>query len=221
MKDYLRLEKIRYRYKPYLLIARIALDICLIILNHKYVFPLIVLCGFLPVNLKYVTEEEYIIPMSDTDIKKRRMMYVKITWLRFALLGIVNLVKTLIFDSQNQYDYLINRPVIIIPALILTLILLYRALIGETFFVKGRSFFPEPVFRFIFCVWIPFGILTYYTIENKSIEEDLMTIPSIVHIIVMIFGMLLVSYSIILLNVGWKIRDYDSSNKRIRYFEYK
>ena len=209
MKDYFRLEIIKYRHRPYLLIGRLLIDAGIIILNYRYACAIIALCGFLSIGYKYISEEERILPMSEKEIVRRRMLHVFMIWLRFAVLGTVNILRIkLLPDTVTQDEWLTKSPILIIFLFILSLSLLFRTLIGIAYINKPEFKTPSFYVRLFFLYWVPLSVLLDYAF---SLESDLNEIKTVemrnMNIIILLIMILLTVTSSVLVLIERKLRD--------------
>ena len=210
MKDYFRLEKIKYCHRPYLLLGRLLIDAGIIILNYRYACVIIALCGFLSIGYKYISEEERILPMSEKEIISRRMLHVFMIWLRFAILGTINILKIkLLPDAVAQDEWITKKPILVILLFILSLTLLFRILIGIAYINKPEYKSPSFYIRLIFLYWLPLSILLEYAFAMNPDFNDINTawIAS-ANIIILMTMILLSAASSFIVLIERKMRDY-------------
>jgi len=86
MKDYYRMKRIMYRNRPFFLGVRIMIDLALLTIDNRLAYFFIMIIGVMSVSTKYVSEEEYLIPLTYDEMKKRRLAEVKDIMLRAFLL---------------------------------------------------------------------------------------------------------------------------------------
>ena len=80
MKDYFRQESIAFRYMPLLYLARI-LFAALMLISGNIQWCVMLLGIMFSLGLNYSTEEEYLLPLTDEEYKKRRLCRVLMIWL--------------------------------------------------------------------------------------------------------------------------------------------
>lgn len=139
MKDYYRMKRIMYRNRPFFLAMRIIIDLALLTIDNRLAYFIIMIAGVMSVSTKYVSEEEYLIPLTYDEMKKRRLAEVKDIMLRaFLLMAGNTLISYFIPALRNGDEFLSGRPFICLAMFILCLIVLWTCLIDNLVF-KARN----------------------------------------------------------------------------------
>ena len=140
MKDYIRQKKISYRNRPVFLVIRLIIDILLLLIDNRMAFILIIVFGALSVSTKYNMEEEYLLPMTYEEIKKRRMTEIKVIMLRSILLGVGNTVISYFIPALRFEDeFLSGRPLVCLAMFVLSMIALWSCLVDSLSFKKRNK----------------------------------------------------------------------------------
>ena len=140
MKDYYRMKRIMYRNRPFFLGVRIMIDLALLTIDNRLAYFFIMVTGVMSVSTKYVSEEEYLIPLTYDEMKKRRLAEVKDIMLRAFLLMTGNtLISYFIPALRNGDEFLSGRPFICLAMFILCLIELWSCLIDSLVFKAGNK----------------------------------------------------------------------------------
>ncbi|MBR4781060.1 MAG: hypothetical protein IK014_06870, partial [Lachnospiraceae bacterium] len=105
------MKRIMYRNRPFFLGVRIMIDLALLTIDNRLAYFIIMIAGVMSVSTKYVSEEEYLIPLTYDEMKKRRLAEVKDIMLRaFLLMAGNTLISYFIPALRNGDEFLSGRP---------------------------------------------------------------------------------------------------------------
>ncbi|MBR4777960.1 MAG: hypothetical protein IK007_10175 [Lachnospiraceae bacterium] len=133
------MKRIMYRNRPFFLAMRIIIDLALLTIDNRLAYFIIMIAGVMSLSTKYVSEEEYLIPLTYDEMKKRRLAEVKDIMLRaFLLMAGNTLISYFIPALRNGDEFLSGRPFICLAIFILCLVELWSCLIDSLVF-KARN----------------------------------------------------------------------------------
>ena len=159
MKDYFRQESIAFRYMPLLYLARI-LFVALMLISGNIQWCVMLLGIMFSLGLNYSTEEEYLLPLTDEEYKKRRLCRVLMIWLRYLILGIGGYIMMYVLSSFDNIRRIISlRPAFAIVFFVFQMLLVFEVLL-EGVTGKGiRLSILETVLRHIhMIIFFAYGI---------------------------------------------------------------
>ncbi|SEF68980.1 hypothetical protein SAMN04487934_102159 [Eubacterium ruminantium] len=101
MKDYFRREKISFKYYPLFWVIRL-LFVFMIITSGMLQWVVILFGSAFSIGFVYGTEMEYMLPMSQEEIKRKRLIRIRNVWIRYAVLGVIGRIY-IYFASKNGW----------------------------------------------------------------------------------------------------------------------
>ena len=216
MKDYIRQKKISYRNRPVFLVMRLLIDILLLLIDNRMVFILIIVFGALSVSTKYNMEEEYLLPMTYDEIKRRRLTEVKAIMLRSFILGVGNTVISYFLPALRfGAEFLSGRPFVCLAMFVFSMVALWTCLIDSLVFKKRNK---SRGFGASLIEFIPVYVVGMYCwkIIDRSESSFFYEGPEWVHILIlMIIAVVLVIYDVSILR-KWQFHDYVPALQDVR-----
>ena len=210
MSDYLRREKLSFKYMPIFWLLRILF--CLAVIFSGYAQWCVMIIGtFASIGFIYSTEMENMLPMTDEEIKAVRFMRVRNVWLRYLFLGLISiLVHFLLLDRMG--DTWFPTPIIIMH-FVLQMINMYdtfldaitpkalkgdfRSLVKKT---EISKYFTETIPRLVFFIYGISLIITHGIINEGSVW---------VHVVVLGIASILMGLNVVRDAKAWRLMDYD------------
>ena len=169
---------------------------------------MIIVFGALSVSTKYNMEEEYLLPMTYDEIKKRRLAEVNFIMLRSFLLGVGNTVISYFLPALRfGAEFLSGRPLVCLAMFVFSMIALWTCLIDSLVFkkrTKSRGFGASLI------EFIPVYVVGMYCWKMIDISEPSFFYerPEWVHaLILMVIAVVLVIYDVSILR-KWQFHDY-------------
>lgn len=91
MREYFRLEKITFRYLPVIILTRLLFAALVIVMGYVQCFVMVLAAPF-SVGFVQATEEELLIPMTEAERKRKRVVRATMIAIRYAILGMISYV---------------------------------------------------------------------------------------------------------------------------------
>ncbi len=212
MKDYFRQESIAFRYMPLLYLARI-LFAALMLISGNIQWCIMLLGIMFSLGLNYSTEEEYLLPLTDEEYKKRRLCRVLMIWLRYLILGIGGYIMMYVLSTFDNIRRIISiRPVFAVVFFVFQMLLIFETLL-EGVTGKGiRLSILETVLRHIhMIIFFTYGI-SYVRGSDTGLT---LTENESLHIVIMAAAIILLIYNCIKMLHTWKVEDYAPENEKL------
>ena len=212
MRDYFRQESIAFRYMPLMYLARIFfVAVMLISGNIQWVIMLIGIMFSLGLN--YSKEEEYLLPLTDEEYKKRRLCRVLMIWLRYLILGIGGYIMMYVLSDFDYIRRIISlRPVFAAVFFGFQMLLVFETLL-ESVAGKGIKMSTlETVLRHIHMI-----IFFVYGIEYVRGSDTglVMAGNETLHIVIMSAAMIMLIFNCIKMLRTWKVPDYEPAEEKL------
>lgn len=90
MREHFRMERITLKYMPAFWLTRLLFVALVICAGNLQGYVMILACAF-SVGFVFDSEEEALHPLTDDEIKRRRMTRIGMIWLRYLLAGLIGI----------------------------------------------------------------------------------------------------------------------------------
>ena len=214
IKDYFRMEATAFKARPYFWLLRI-MFVALVLISGSIQWCFMIMGAIFSLGFLHSSEEERILPFTDEEFKKRKIIRVNMIWLRYLILGIGSYI--VVFTgpySMSKPETVMLRPYMYIAFFILQMAFVYRSLqeqiIDKT--ANARIFSKQPVHKYIFQS-IPsiVGFVYGMSITKGPTSEFFIDLgEEWVHVTIMLVAALLLIVWIIKNYMEWKILDFQS-----------
>lgn len=212
MKDYFRQESIAFHYMPLLYLARIFF-VALMLISGNIQWCVMLLGIMFSLGLNYSTEEEYLLPLTDEEYKKRRLYRVLMIWLRYLILGIGGYIMMYVLSTFDNIRRIISiRPVFAVVFFVFQMLLIFETLL-EGVTGKGiRLSILETVLRHIhMIIFFAYGISYVRGSDTGLIFAG----NEILHIVIMSAAIILIIFNCIKMLHTWKVEDYAPESEKL------
>ena len=212
MKDYFRQESIAFHYMPLLYLARI-LFVTLMLISGNIQWCVMLIGIMFSLGLNYSTEEEYLLPLTDEEYKKRRLCRVLMIWLRYLILGIGGYIMMYVLSTFDNIRRIISiRPVFAVVFFVFQMLLIFETLL-EGVTGKGiRLSILETVLRHIhMIIFFAYGISYVRGSDTGLIFAG----NEILHIVIMSAAIILIIFNCIKMLHTWKVEDYAPESEKL------
>lgn len=212
MKDYFRQESIAFHYMPLLYLARIFF-VALMLISGNIQWCVMLLGIMFSLGLNYSTEEEYLLPLTDEEYKKRRLCRVLMIWLRYLILGTGGYIMMYVLSSFDNIRRIISiRPAFAIVFFVFQMLLVFEVLL-EGVTGKGiRLSILETVLRHIhMIIFFAYGISYVRGSDTGLIFAG----NEILHIVIMSAAIILIIFNCIKMLHTWKVEDYAPESEKL------
>lgn len=212
MKDYFRQESIAFHYMPLLYLARIFF-VALMLISGNIQWCVMLLGIMFSLGLNYSTEEEYLLPLTDEEYKKRRLYRVLMIWLRYLILGIGGYIMMYVLSTFDNIRKIISiRPVFAVVFFVFQMLLIFETLL-EGVTGKGiRLSILETVLRHIhMIIFFAYGISYVRGSDTGLIFAG----NEILHIVIMSAAIILIIFNCIKMLHTWKVEDYAPESEKL------
>lgn len=216
MKNYFREKKIMYCNRPFFLAMRIIIDLALLTIDNRLAYCFIMIIGVISYSTKYVSEEEYLLPLTYEEIRRRRIEETNGIMLRAFLLMVGNtLISYFIPPLRNGDEFLSGRPFICIAIFVLCLIELWSNLIDGISF-KARNKVKKSGFNLM--EFIPVFLIGTYCFKriDSSDSSFFYKGPEWVHILILAAFAIIPVIKAVWVLKKWQFHDYVPAMQSVR-----
>ena len=134
VNDYLRREKILFKYHPKLWIARI-IFIILVILSGCFQWLIMIIASAISIGYVHSSEMEHMLPMTDRELTARNLMKVRMVWLRYLIFGAIGNVYVYLSSKNGWFllypNAIYKAPVLELCFFILQMVYIYEIMLDE------------------------------------------------------------------------------------------
>ncbi|GEM_PF-2551931 len=211
IKDYFRNEKINFKSWPVFWVLRIVFAALILISFNVQCFFMIMGASF-SMGFAHNTEVEKILPLSDEDLKKKRMVKVNMVWMRYLIFGIAGAIYTMTFPKYSEIrEHILSRPYMYFSFFILQMVMIYSTMLELMIenCKEDKFTFKQPIFKYIFSL-IPTIIFWVYAVSSmrNSVTALFFMGYEWPHIVVMLTAALFLIIYNISIYKKWKIMDF-------------
>ena len=209
MNDYLRREKISFKYLPVFWLLRIAF--CLAILFTGYAqWGVMVVGAAFSIGFINSTEMESMLPMTDEEIKAMRFTKVRAVWLRYLVFGLLSLaVHYLLADWMGDKWY--PTPLILFHFALQMLVVLSVFIDGITSSLlkkvgsplvkkEVKKYFTESIPHIVFFVY-GIALLHFHSLIDDG--------PLWIHLLILGIAAVLMGIDVFDKVKAWRVTDYE------------
>lgn len=212
MREYFRQERLTFRYMPVFYLTRLLFVALIFLLPAVQMFVMIIAATF-SYGFRYDSEEEWLIPQTDEDMRKKKLTRCKMIWLRYFLIGLLGILLAYLFPQYfKMRSSLFETPWILGAYFLLQMMVVYEALL-ERAVEFNRFNKPPKLFRFV-CNSIPTIFFFSYGFAGMDTNHKLGFFfegPQWLHVIVLLVnGALLGFYCRKLFRV-WRLTGFSPS----------
>ena len=211
MREYLRQEKISIRYMPLFLLTRTLFLVLMIWIPAVQLFIMIWAHNF-SYGFRYETEAEYLLPLSDDELRRMRLERGHMIWLRYLIVGLISsALAFLLPEGFLLRGELFTRPLVYVAYFVLQMTAIYEGLL-EKITNQARDA-HRTVFQFIFCT-IPTILLFTYAFSSMSFHHFMpvfMEGAEWIHILLLLAATAFMAVYCMKLYRDWKLTDYRQS----------
>ena len=131
MSEYIREELIKFKYQPVFIFTRLLMLAVLIVLSYAG-WGVMVWASVWSVGFVHSTEAESMLPLTDTEMIKRKHTRVNMIWLRYLIFGLIAYAVhyVMILEGRSVWDIgfapMMERPFIVISFFILQMLYIYK-----------------------------------------------------------------------------------------------
>lgn len=214
MKEYFAREKISFSNTPALYPARLLL-VALLVISGNYQWIIILFGTAFSIGFIYLTEIEYMLPLTDKELRDLRFRRVGIVWLRYLIFGLIGRVFAYIASTRGwglgREEICVARPYIVLAHFILLMIYAYELMLdsaGERkpvnkapFFIKKEKikYLTETLPHLVFFVY-SMGIMLKHGIARLGSEW--------IHVAILLAAAVILLVNVIISRSKWRLGDY-------------
>ena len=209
MREYLRREKISFKYMPAFWLLRLFFCISLLFSGYAQ-WCVMIIASYFSIGFIYGTEMENMLPLTDEEIRSQRFLRVRVIWIRYFILGVISLLINYYLIKKGT-DSRVNTPVVIMH-FILQMISVYDTFLDAiTRSGRNNRFFDsishKGITKYItetipLLVFFIYGYLIL--IMTSQINANIW-----IHVSVLGISSILLGINAILKSKAWRISDYE------------
>ena len=208
MREYLRQERISIRYMPIFLLTRTLFLVLMIWIPAVQLFIMIWAYNF-SYGFRCETEAEYLLPLSDEELKRMRLERGNMIWLRYLIVALLSSALAFLLPEDFLFrGELFTRPLIYAAYFILQMTTIYEGLLEK---VTGQMRTTRRTLsQFIFCT-LPTILLFTYCFSSMSFHHFMpifMEGPEWIHILLLLTATAFMAAYCVKLYREWKPVDY-------------
>jgi len=210
MREYFRQEAITYRYWPLKILPRIYFDVLMIMTPFLHWF-FILLLPSVSYGTRFTNEVEFLIPYTDTEIKRARIIRCIIVWIRYFILSATGFALSFLYPKFRPSGGLFVRyPLIFATYFPLQLAMTFLSLLESATTsgqIKKEKTFLDYLFKtfpatmFFIYGWSGSNI-TQYSIIPRGNQN--------VHVLLLVISTILLIIRCMITYRNWTITDYSS-----------
>ena len=169
MREYFRQEKISFRFMPVFYLTRL-LFVALIILQPAVQLFIMMSAAMLSFGFRYEAEAEWLLPLTDEEIKRNKLIRCNFIWLRYFLTGAASIALAVFVPNPVVLrGRLFDRPLILAAFFVLQMLVTYGALL-EKATEYGREKKKKGFFR-LFSEWVPTAVCFIYGFAGLAFRK--------------------------------------------------
>lgn len=220
MREYFRLEKISFHYMPVFFLTRILFAALVLFLGYAQGCVMLFAATF-SVGFVHLTEMERLIPLTEEELKRKRLTRVIMIEIRYAILGILGYCLAYFFAPYPDlwiYRIIIEKPLTCLAFFVLQMGVILANLLDAVLQLdplwKSKS-----VFRFFF-YGIPQIIFFVFIMSSIGVFSDKVPFAydlsdGINIVLFLAMGVLVTIYCIKTVQ-DWKLPDFKPEKKKTR-----
>ncbi|MBR6476895.1 MAG: hypothetical protein IKS85_00465 [Lachnospiraceae bacterium] len=220
MREYLRLEKIAFHYMPVFYLTRLLFAALVLSLGYAQGFVMLFAATF-SVGFVHQTEEERLIPLSEEELKRKRLTRVIMIEIRYAALGILGYCLAYFFAPYPElwiYRIIMLKPLACLAFFVMQMGVIFANLL-DAVFQLNPLWKAKSLFRFFF-FGIPQIVFFVFTMSAIGVFSDktpfICDIPDIVSLILFLGMAVLVTIYCVKTVRDWKMADFRVDRKKGR-----
>lgn len=208
MREYLRQERISFRYMPIFIFTRTIFLVLMIFLPAVQFFIMLGAYSF-SYGFRCDTEAEYLLPLSDDEVRKMRLSRGNMVWIRFLLIAMLSNALAFLFPESIVYrGEIFTKPMVFLAYFVLEMTMIYEGLL-EKITGLGQTT-HRSLFQFVFYS-IPMILLFSYTFSSLSFHNFLaffMEGSEWIHVLLLLTATVLMAAYSVKIYRDWKLTDY-------------
>ena len=213
MKEYFRQQKITLRYWPLSIIPKI-LFFAMIVIIPSCQWALIMIGAAFSFGFKYTNEIEFLLPLTDDEIKKAWISRCNMIWLRYLILSAIGF--TLAFhipQLKAMGGHFITNLYIFASFFLFQMVMCYSILL-EKAITQGQTKKKNDLYTYLFNT-LPAIVYFVYGWAGMNLSKSSLIVlgnPMIHALVLTVAAILLVIYSVRIYR-NWTLTDYTAVGK--------
>ena len=213
MKDYFRKTKIKYRYWPLNILAKI-LFVALMMIAPSIQWALILVLTSISYGFQFTNEVEALLPRTDAEIKKARLTTCNMVWLRYFIVCAGGFAMAFLCPWYKAAGArFTSNPMIFATFFTLQMVMTYSCLL-ERAINAGQTKKKNDLFTYLFNT-LPSIVYFVYGWNGMNVSKNsLLTLGNpVAHAIVLALAAVLLIIHCVRIYSNWTLTDYVSADR--------
>jgi len=214
MREHVRMEWLSLKHMPVFWLTRILFIALVICAGNLQGFVMMLGCAF-SLGFVFDSEEECILPLTDEEMKRRRLYRVGMIWLRYLIVGLIGIAAAFLLPGLTEFTVVMREKRLLFAAFfVLQMALIYETMLENV--TKRKHMEPYgSVKKFAFGILPTIVFFTYalsgFLRENRPFFYDG---AEWIHVcILLVAAALLVIYCFVICR-EWKLGDFEPSKAK-------